>query len=184
MKWIISFVLFGLGIIINKKRDQKKDEKASNFSLCFAHGGFSPSNHKRYESIMQQVYRSSFDSEGKYNPEIWKSTMNPIAQYYYENFAFMQLEIYKHLSIPAHYLKINIKSSCLPYQKVTGMNIENKTLGLKQYSQREYTELKTEAKQYENIEIEITYNYNGQAYRETHFMQGDGQIIFGRKKKL
>ena len=59
-----------------------------------------------------------------------------------------------------------------------------KSVEIKRYSQTEFNEFKSEIKQYQDIEIQVTYKHNKHFYMEIHCMQivnDHIEIIFDKK---
>ena len=179
---IIAFIFFAMGILvtqfIRKKRDKKNEQKKNFFRLSF---DIKP----LYEDFIREIHKNSVDTENRFDQKKFEDTLStaiPILEQFYGN--DYSLTIHNILPIRAYPLSIDIKSSCLPFEKDSGMMGTEKSVEIKRYSQTEFDEFKTEINQYQGIEIQVTYKHNKHYYMETHCMQivnDHIEIIFDKK---
>ena len=179
---IIASVFFAMGIFFNqfisKKREKKNEEKKNFFRFSF-------DRKPLYEDFIREIHKNSVDTENRFDQKKFEDTLStaiPILEQLCGNDYI--LTIHNILPIRAHPLSIDIKSSCLPFEKDSSMMGTEKSVEIKRYSQTEFDEFKTEINQYQGIEIQVTYKHNKHYYMETHCMQivnDHIEIIFEKK---
>ena len=177
-----AFIFFAMGILftlfISKKREKKNELKKNFFRLSF-------DKKPLYEDIIRTIHKNSFDKENRFDQKKFEDTLSvtiPILEQIYGNHYI--LTIHNILPIRAYPLLINIKSNCLPFERDSSMTGTEKSVEIKRYSQTEFKEFKSEIKQYQDVEIQVTYKHNKHFYMETHCMQivnDHIEIIFDKK---
>ena len=172
---IIATVFFVMGIFFNqfisKKREKKNKQKKNCFRLNF-------DTKPLYEDIIREIHKNVDQKKFKDTLSIVIPILEQLCGYDYS------LTIHNILPIRAYPLSIEIKSSCLPFEKDRSMMGTEKSVEIKRYSQAEFDEFKTEINQYQGIEIQVTYKHNKHYYTETHCMQivnDHIEIIFDKK---